>query len=136
MWYREAGGIIRKHVSKNNVSIIRSFGGHVIGYIFHHAPDVPHFARNRAKGVMQVGFSLQSIPASICRPISIPCCRRSRSCRVDDARPVRDSNAPIGASFSQLLWVCVVVAATISYRTLMRQQHACVARCVIWTVGS
>lgn len=54
MRYREVGEIITKHARANGMSVVRTFCGHGIGDLFHCAPDVPHFAKNKAKGIMQV----------------------------------------------------------------------------------
>lgn len=60
MRYREVGDIISKHAFKNDMSVVRTYCGHGIGDLFHCAPNVPHFAKNKAKGIMQVGFAAPS----------------------------------------------------------------------------
>lgn len=52
--YREVGDIISKHAFANKMSVVRTYCGHGIGDLFHCAPNVPHFAKNKAKGIMQV----------------------------------------------------------------------------------
>lgn len=52
--YREVGDVISKHAFANNMSVVRTYCGHGIGDLFHCAPNVPHFAKNKAKGIMQV----------------------------------------------------------------------------------
>ena len=52
--YRELGTIISAHAEKHGFSVVRTYCGHGIGEYFHCAPNVPHFAGNKAKGVMQV----------------------------------------------------------------------------------
>ncbi|KAI3428970.1 Methionine aminopeptidase [Psidium guajava] len=36
-------------------SVVRSICGHGIGELFHCAPNIPHYGRNKAVGVMKVG---------------------------------------------------------------------------------
>eukprot|EP01088_Endostelium_zonatum_P009639 TRINITY_DN2291_c0_g1_i1.p1 TRINITY_DN2291_c0_g1~~TRINITY_DN2291_c0_g1_i1.p1 ORF type:complete len:433 (+),score=110.86 TRINITY_DN2291_c0_g1_i1:63-1361(+) len=59
--YREVGGIITKHVGRNNFSVVRAYCGHGVGRLFHTAPNIPHYAKNKAIGVMQPGhiFSIE-----------------------------------------------------------------------------
>jgi methionyl aminopeptidase len=35
--------------------VVRAYCGHGIGDLFHCAPDVLHYAKNKAKGTMKVG---------------------------------------------------------------------------------
>lgn len=37
------------------MSVVRTYCGHGIGEFFHCAPNVPHYAKNKAKGTMKVG---------------------------------------------------------------------------------
>lgn len=37
------------------LSVVRTYCGHGIGDLFHCAPNVPHYAKNKAKGTMKVG---------------------------------------------------------------------------------
>lgn len=37
------------------MSVVRTYCGHGIGEYFHCAPNVPHYAKNKAKGTMKVG---------------------------------------------------------------------------------
>lgn len=39
----------------NRYSVVKTYCGHGIGKLFHCAPSVPHYARNKAVGTMQVG---------------------------------------------------------------------------------
>ena len=36
-------------------SVVKTYCGHGIGDLFHCAPNIPHYAHNKAKGVMQPG---------------------------------------------------------------------------------
>eukprot|EP01095_Lingulamoeba_sp_RSL-Kostka_P001999 TRINITY_DN12859_c0_g1_i1.p1 TRINITY_DN12859_c0_g1~~TRINITY_DN12859_c0_g1_i1.p1 ORF type:complete len:366 (+),score=124.04 TRINITY_DN12859_c0_g1_i1:60-1157(+) len=53
--YRDIGNIISKHATQNNLSVVKSYCGHGIGELFHCAPSVPHYSRNKAIGVMKAG---------------------------------------------------------------------------------
>jgi len=53
--YREVGNIISKHAQANGCSVVTSYCGHGIGRLFHSNPNVPHYARNKAIGVMKPG---------------------------------------------------------------------------------
>lgn len=53
--YREVGEIISKHASANGCQVVRTYCGHGIGDLFHCAPNIPHYARNKAVGVMKEG---------------------------------------------------------------------------------
>lgn len=53
--YREIGNVIEKHARANGFSVVRSYCGHGIHRLFHTAPNVPHYANNKAVGVMKVG---------------------------------------------------------------------------------
>lgn len=53
--YREIGNVIQKHAQANGFSVVRSYCGHGIHRLFHTAPNVPHYAKNKAIGVMKPG---------------------------------------------------------------------------------
>lgn len=53
--YREIGNIIQKHVQPHGFSVVKSYCGHGIHSLFHTAPNVPHYAKNRAVGMMKAG---------------------------------------------------------------------------------
>ncbi|CAH1965751.1 unnamed protein product [Acanthoscelides obtectus] len=53
--YREIGNVIQKHAQAHGYSVVRSYCGHGIHRLFHTAPNVPHYAKNRAIGVMKPG---------------------------------------------------------------------------------
>ncbi|KAL9175986.1 hypothetical protein ABFS82_02G148800 [Erythranthe guttata] len=53
--FREIGEIINRHASMSGLSVVRSYCGHGIGELFHCAPNIPHYARNKAVGVMKAG---------------------------------------------------------------------------------
>ena len=53
--YRDLGSMIHKVAHTSGCSVVRTYCGHGIGNLFHTAPNVPHYNKNKAKGVMQVG---------------------------------------------------------------------------------
>eukprot|EP01097_Dermamoeba_algensis_P002883 TRINITY_DN2147_c0_g1_i1.p1 TRINITY_DN2147_c0_g1~~TRINITY_DN2147_c0_g1_i1.p1 ORF type:complete len:236 (-),score=52.52 TRINITY_DN2147_c0_g1_i1:53-760(-) len=53
--YRDIGNVISKHAHANGFSVIRSYCGHGIGQLFHSPPNIPHYAKNKAVGVMKPG---------------------------------------------------------------------------------
>ncbi|XP_012253331.1 methionine aminopeptidase 1 [Athalia rosae] len=53
--YREIGNVIQKHAQAHGLSVVRSYCGHGIHRLFHTAPNVPHYAKNKAVGVMKAG---------------------------------------------------------------------------------
>lgn len=68
--FREIGEIISRHASMSGFSVVKSYCGHGIGELFHCAPNIPHYARNKAVGVMKAGqtFTIEPmINAGGCR---------------------------------------------------------------------
>ncbi|CAM6128628.1 unnamed protein product [Calypogeia fissa] len=53
--YREIGEVINRHASLNGCSVVKSYCGHGIGELFHCAPNIPHYSRNKAVGMMKAG---------------------------------------------------------------------------------
>ena len=51
--YRDVGNVIQKHVASAGYSVVRSYCGHGIHKLFHCAPNVPHYAKNKAIGGMK-----------------------------------------------------------------------------------
>ncbi|XP_033644490.1 methionine aminopeptidase 1-like [Asterias rubens] len=63
--YREMGDIIQKHAQAHKYSVVRTYCGHGIHRLFHTAPSVPHYAKNKATGVMKPGHAF-TIEPMIC----------------------------------------------------------------------
>ncbi|XP_042503796.1 methionine aminopeptidase 1A-like [Macadamia integrifolia] len=59
--FREVGEVINRHASMSGLSVVRSYCGHGIGELFHCAPNIPHYGKNKAVGVMKAGqtFSIE-----------------------------------------------------------------------------
>ncbi|KAL6125958.1 hypothetical protein ACLB2K_074009 [Fragaria x ananassa] len=53
--FREVGEVINRHATMAGFSVVKSYCGHGIGELFHCAPNIPHYARNKAVGVMKAG---------------------------------------------------------------------------------
>lgn len=53
--YKELGAVIDKHAKACGFSVVRTYCGHGIGRLFHTVPNVPHYAKNKAVGVMKAG---------------------------------------------------------------------------------
>ncbi|KAL3071917.1 hypothetical protein niasHT_039742 [Heterodera trifolii] len=53
--FRDIGNVIQKHANANGFSVVKRYCGHGIHRLFHTAPNVPHYAKNKTVGVMQVG---------------------------------------------------------------------------------
>ena len=54
--FRDIGPAITKTASAAGLSVVRSYCGHGIGGLFHTSPNVPHYNKNKAKGVMKPGM--------------------------------------------------------------------------------
>merc|ERR1712118_97125 len=55
MRFRDIGDVITRHAQANGFSVVKSFCGHGINTLFHCAPSIPHYARNKAVGVAKAG---------------------------------------------------------------------------------
>jgi len=53
--YRDIGNVIQKHAQSYGYSVVKRYTGHGIHSLFHCAPTVPHYAKNKAPGIMKVG---------------------------------------------------------------------------------
>lgn len=54
--------MIEKIARANNFSVVRRFCGHGIHRLFHTAPNVPHYAKNKAVGIMKAGHTFTIEP--------------------------------------------------------------------------
>uniref|UniRef100_A0A7S3YVT8 Methionine aminopeptidase n=2 Tax=Lotharella globosa TaxID=91324 RepID=A0A7S3YVT8_9EUKA len=59
---RDFGKIISKHCNRKNYSVVRSYCGHGIGELFHCAPNVPHYSKNKAIGTCKPGMAFTIEP--------------------------------------------------------------------------
>ena len=53
--YRDLGTVIERTAKANQCSVVRTYCGHGIGSLFHTIPNIPHYAKNKAKGTMKAG---------------------------------------------------------------------------------
>ncbi|XP_050282090.1 methionine aminopeptidase 1A-like [Quercus robur] len=53
--FREIGEVINRHTTMSGFSVVKSYWGHGIGELYHCAPNIPHYGRNKAVGVMKAG---------------------------------------------------------------------------------
>ena len=53
--YRELGNIIQRIAGMNGLAVVKTYCGHGVGEYFHCAPSIPHYANNKAVGIMQEG---------------------------------------------------------------------------------
>ncbi|PBP27615.1 methionine aminopeptidase [Diplocarpon rosae] len=54
--FREFGNIIEKYAKSKKCSVIRAYCGHGINDKFHCAPNIPHYAKNKAVGAAKEGM--------------------------------------------------------------------------------
>lgn len=53
--FRDVGEVINRHALMSGFSVVKSYCGHGIGELFHCAPNIPHYSKNKAVGVMKAG---------------------------------------------------------------------------------
>ncbi|TID13475.1 methionine aminopeptidase type I [Venturia nashicola] len=54
--FRDFGNIIEKHAKPLDCSVIKTYCGHGINQLFHCAPNIPHYAKNKAVGACKPGM--------------------------------------------------------------------------------
>ena len=62
MLFREPGNVIEKHAKSKNCSVVKTFVGHGVNQKFHCAPNVPHYAKNKAVGQAKPGMTFTIEP--------------------------------------------------------------------------
>lgn len=53
--YRTLGNKIQAEAAKKGCAVVPNFCGHGVGRLFHGLPDIPHYAKNKAVGIMKPG---------------------------------------------------------------------------------
>jgi len=53
--YKNLGNIIAGYAEPLGYSVVRAYAGHGVGRLFHQAPSIPHYAKNKAIGFMKPG---------------------------------------------------------------------------------
>ncbi|KAF2436896.1 methionine aminopeptidase [Tothia fuscella] len=56
MLFRDPGNVIEKHAKTMDCSVIKTYCGHGINQLFHCAPNIPHYAKNKAVGTAKPGM--------------------------------------------------------------------------------
>jgi methionyl aminopeptidase len=54
--FRDYGNTIEKLAKSNNCGVVKTYCGHGINQLFHCAPNVPHYAKNKAVGEAKPGM--------------------------------------------------------------------------------
>jgi methionyl aminopeptidase len=62
MLFRDPGNVIEKHARSRGCGTIKTYCGHGINSWFHCAPNVPHYAKNKAVGVCKPGMTFTIEP--------------------------------------------------------------------------
>lgn len=62
MMFRDFGRTISKTAKDAGHSVVKTYCGHGIGTLFHCAPNVPHYAKNKAIGVVRPGIAFTIEP--------------------------------------------------------------------------
>ncbi|EMD38520.1 hypothetical protein CERSUDRAFT_49099 [Gelatoporia subvermispora B] len=60
--FRDLGKTIEPIARANGCAVVRTYCGHGINDLFHGAPNVPHYAKNRAVGTMKPGMTFTIEP--------------------------------------------------------------------------
>ncbi|KAK1441854.1 methionine aminopeptidase [Babesia gibsoni] len=55
MYYREIGNFINQIADEHKLSVVRTYCGHGVGPEFHSLPNIPHYRKNKAIGVLKPG---------------------------------------------------------------------------------
>lgn len=56
MLFRDPGNVIEKHAKSRNCSVVKSYCGHGVNQLFHCAPNIPHYGKNKAVGSAKPGM--------------------------------------------------------------------------------
>jgi methionyl aminopeptidase len=62
MLFRNPGNVIEKFAKSRGCNTVRTYIGHGVNQIFHCAPNVPHYAKNKAVGTAKEGMSFTIEP--------------------------------------------------------------------------
>ena len=60
--YRDLGTAIHKKAVSCGFQVVKTYCGHGIGTLFHTAPNVPHYKKNKAIGIMAPGHTFTIEP--------------------------------------------------------------------------
>ena len=62
MAFKDPGTVIEKHAKAKGCSVIKTYCGHGVNSLFHGAPNVPHYAKNKAVGIAKPGMTFTIEP--------------------------------------------------------------------------
>ena len=62
MAFKDPGPVIEKHAKSKGCSVIKTYCGHGVNALFHAAPNVPHYAKNKAVGIAKPGMTFTIEP--------------------------------------------------------------------------
>ena len=62
MAFRDPGTVIEKHAKSKKCGVVRTYCGHGINTLFHPAPSIPHYAKNKAVGIAKPGMTFTIEP--------------------------------------------------------------------------
>lgn len=62
MAFKDPGTVIEKHAKSKGCSVIKTYCGHGVNSLFHCAPNVPHYAKNKAVGIAKPGMTFTIEP--------------------------------------------------------------------------
>jgi len=62
MAFKDPGTVIEKHAKAQGCSVIKTYCGHGVNSSFHCAPNVPHYAKNKAVGIAKPGMTFTIEP--------------------------------------------------------------------------
>ncbi|KAF5330899.1 hypothetical protein D9619_005556 [Psilocybe cf. subviscida] len=60
--FRDIGKAIEPVARANNCAVVRTYTGHGVNQLFHGAPNIPHYAKNKAVGTMKAGMTFTIEP--------------------------------------------------------------------------
>lgn len=63
--FRDFGTVIEKHAKSRGCSVVKTYSGHGINQLFHTAPNIPHYGKNKAVGACKPGMTF-TIEPMIC----------------------------------------------------------------------
>ncbi|KAG8533172.1 Methionine aminopeptidase 1 [Bacidia gigantensis] len=62
MAFKDPGNVIEKHAKSRQCGVIKTYCGHGVNMLFHCAPNVPHYAKNKAVGIAKPGMTFTIEP--------------------------------------------------------------------------
>lgn len=60
--FKDFGDIIEKHAKSRGLGVVKTYCGHGVNTLFHCAPNVPHYAKNKAVGKLKPGMTFTIEP--------------------------------------------------------------------------